>query len=319
MAVLLPQAGGVGSNINSPLAQLYLYEKIMDRYYERDFLAEITNSEIQERIKSCTQEVQFIKAVDVGDWSSYTPGMEMVHNEVTFTADKLSICYAAYLAFRFEETQLHYTCDWPKYEEKILESSYENFVKHQRSWVFSELISNVAEQNQGNNAGRYGEFNLGSIASPLHITPQNLPLMLGFIQATLSEHIHWVPGEMFLVVPIQFRNVLMLSDFANVAWTGGNGLTTDIDGMWNQPLNGFKIIETIHLPTAYLNGHQCFYMIAGHREAYAYAADIIGERITKGENTWAIKYQMLAAWGGKMLYPEFLAVVFGYFDAGLTF
>jgi hypothetical protein len=317
MSVLIQDASGLGGTANTPLAQLYLYDKIMDRYFERDFLAEITNSEIQERITSCAQEVQFIKAVDVGDWNSYTVGQEMIHNQVTFTADKLSICYAAYLAFKFDELHLHWTCDWPKYEEKILESSYESFVKHQRSWVFSELITNVADQNQGNSAGRYGEYNLGSLATPLHITPANLPMFLGNLKSVLAEHIHWVEGEMFLVVPIQMHNILVLSDYANAAWTGA-GQSLAIDGLWNQRLDGFNLIETVHLPTARVSGQQCYYMIAGHREAYAYAADIIGERVIKGENTWSIKYQMLAAWGGKMLYPEFLAVAFGYFDPVIT-
>jgi hypothetical protein len=316
---MLPQeAAGLGSTVNTPLAQLYLYEKIMDRWYERDFLAEITNSEIQERIKSCTQEVQIMKAVNVGKWSSYTEGQEMVHNQVTFMADKLSICNAAYLAFKFDEHMLHYTCDWEKYEEKILEAAYESFVEHQRSWVFSELINNVDARNQGNLAGRYGQYNLGSVVAPLHITPTNLPMLLGNLQTVLTEHIHWVPGAMFLVVPPQFRNVLMLSNYANAEWVGGGGISTDVDGMWNRPLNGFKIIESVHLPTAKIGGEQCFYMLAGHKDAYAYAADIIGERITRGENTWSVKYQMLAAWGGKMFYPEFMAVALGYFDTGMA-
>jgi hypothetical protein len=318
MSVLIQESSGAGGIANTPLAQILLYDKIMDRFYERDFLAEIVNSDIQERITTCFQEVQIIKAVDVGDWSSYSLGQELQHNHVTFTADKLSICNAAYLAFQFDELQLHWTCDWPKYEEKILESSYENFVKHQRAWVLGELISNVSPQNQGNNAGMYRDYNLGSRTAPLHLTPQNLPLFLSSLQSVLSEHHHWSPGEMFLVVPIQFRTILMLSDFANMAWVGGNGMSTDIDGLWAQDLNGFKLIETVYLPTEVIGGHQCFYMLAGHRDAYSYAADIIGERITRGENTFSVKYQMLAAWGGKMFYPEFMALALGYFDAGMA-
>ncbi|MDR1872021.1 MAG: hypothetical protein LBS60_08940 [Deltaproteobacteria bacterium] len=317
MTVNIQEASGLGGLANTPLAQLYLYEKIMDRYYEHDFLGEITNSEIQERITSCAQEVQIIKAPDVGDWNSYSLGQEMVHNSATFTATKLSICYAAYLALQFDDVQMHWTCDWPKYEEKILESCYENFVKHQRSWVFSELVSGVDPHNQGNNAGLYANHNLGSKAAPLRITPTNLPLFLGTMQIVLQEQNHWVDNEMFLVVPREFRNIFMLSNYANVSMVGGSKSTL-IDGMWHDLVDGFNVIETNHLPSMLNSGHQCFYMIAGHRDAYAYAADIIGERITKAENVWVTKYQMLAVWGGAMLNPNFLVIPFGYFDPDMS-
>jgi hypothetical protein len=312
-------AGGVNSLDTGPLAEIYLYEKIMDRFYERDFLGEITNSEISERITSCTQEVQIIKAVDVGAWSPYTEGQEMVHNSVTFTATKLSICYAAYLAFQFGEMMINYTCNWDRYEEAMLESSYERFVEYQRKFVLGELIMKTSPNNRGTAAGKYGEYNLGEQGSaPVRITPRTLPLLLSNLQNVLTEHHHWVAGQMFLVVPIQLRSVLMLSDYANQAWTGTGGVSTDIDGAWAHPLNGFNVIETVHLPSFLENGHQCYYLIAGHKDAYAYAADIIGERVTKDVDTWTVKYQMLAAWGGAMLYPEFTALAYGYFDTELS-
>jgi hypothetical protein len=311
-------AGGVNNPNTGPLAQIELYNKIMDRFYERDFLGEITNSEISERITSCTQEVQIMKSVDVGAWSSYTEGQEMYHNSVTFTATKLSICYAAYLAFQFDEMTLHYTCDWERYEEEILKSSYERFVEYQRKFVLGEFIAKVDDRNRGTAAGKYGEYNLGEQGAPVRVTPKTLPLLLGSLQAVLTERFHWVPNQMFLVVPLQLRMVLMLSDYANQAWSGTGGVSTDIDGLWPHPLNGFNVIETVHLPSFHESNHQCYYMIAGHKDAYAYAADIIGERVTQGENTWSVKYQMLAAWGGEMLYPEFAALAYGYFDTELS-
>jgi hypothetical protein len=314
------EASGLGGFANQPLAQLYLYDKIMDRYYEKDFLGDITNSEISERITSCTQEVQIIKAVDVGAWSPYTAGQEMYHNTVSFTATKLSICYAAYLAFQFDESTLRYTCDWDRYEEKILESSYERFVEYQRKFVFGELLRLASPRTQGNSAGKRGEYNLGAPGSPIRITPRTLPLVLVYLQQVLTEYHHFVEGQMYLITPLPFRTVFMLSDYANQAWTGTGGPSTAVDGHWAHDVNGFDMYETTHLPsfTDAVAGQQCYYVIAGHKDAYAYAADIIGERVTQGENTWSVKYQMLAAWGGAMLYPEFVALAYGYFDTELT-
>jgi hypothetical protein len=318
MPTLNVEASGLGGFVNTPLAQLYIYDKIMDTFFERDFLAEITNSEIQERISSCAQEVQIIKAPQVGGFKNYQEGQEMIHERVTFTATKLSICYAAYLAFEFDEKSINYTCDWGKYEEKILEMAYESFVDYQRSFVLGELISLAHPRNQGINAGLRGEYNLGAPGSPIGVTPQNIILLLGSLQTLLSEYVDFVEGQMFLIVPIQFRSIFLLSNYSNQAWTGLSGPSTAIDGMWTQMINGFKIIETIHLPYKKEGSHHCYYMIAGHKDAYAYASDIIGERVMRGENTWTIKYQMLSAWGGAMLYPEFIALVYCYFDPQMT-
>jgi hypothetical protein len=312
MAVLLPEASGHGGLVNTPLAQLYLYDKIMDKVYESDYLGEITNSEIAERITSCTQEVQIIKAPDIGEWNSYTIGQEMEHSSITFTATKLSICWAAYLAFQFDEMTIHYTCDFDKYADKLVEEGYEKFVAMQRRFVLSAMIDGAHPRNRGNQAGPNGEYELGAPGAPFQVTPQNLPLLFGRLQGVLAAQKRWVPGKMFLLIPIQLRLVMLMSDYANAAWVGA-GVSTAVDGAWERPINGFNIIETISLPTVVDSGEQCYYILAGHKEAYAYAADIIGERIQRGENTWTVKYQLLAAWGGAMLYPESLAVAYVYF------
>jgi primosomal protein N' len=50
--------------------------------------------------------------------------------------------------------------------------------------------------------------------------------------------------------------------------------------------------------------------LSRHRTALA--------RLVKSENVVATKYQMIAAWGGAMLYPAYAAVAYGYLDSEIS-
>ena len=99
-------------------------------------------------------------------------------------------------------------------------------------------------------------------------------------------------------------------------WVGDAKKTSfAVDGMWEQQIAGFNLIETVHAPFVKdADGRVCYYVIAGHRSAFAYAADIIDGRLVFPERTWSAEYQMLGVWGGKMLYPEAIAVGYWTFN-----
>ena len=256
---------------------------------------------------------------DVGEWRPHTVGGELIHNQVTLTAFKLKICYAAYLAFQFDDMTIHYTCQWPMVEERLLTKGYESYVGMMRRFVFSEMISLVDIQNQGTSAGRFGTVNLGDASHPLRITPTNAPALIGSLQQILNEWTYWIDNQMFLIVPIEFRQIIQLSKLADASYSGMSESML-VDGKWPRQLSGFDVYDTAHLPRFVMPGGEvCWYFIAGSREAYAYASDIIMARVVRGENTITTKYQMVAAWGGAMLYPRKLVVACGYLDNEISF
>jgi hypothetical protein len=319
MAIHLPDAAGYGGLANTPLAQFTVYEKIMEDVYERDFLLEVTNAEISERITSCTQEVQILTDPDVGEWRPHTIGGELIHNTVTFTSFKLKICYAAYLAFQFDDMTIHYTCPWEMVEDRLLVKGYESYVSMMRNFVFVEMVSLVDESCQGLTAGRFRNINLGNRTAPLHVTPDNVPALLSHFQTVLSEWHHFIEDQMFLIVPIGFKTIIQMSKLADASYSGISPSLL-VDGKWPSKLVGFDVYDTVYLPKfTHQNGYVCWYLIAGHRDAYAYASDIILARVVRGENTTTTKYQMVAAWGGAMLYPKKLAVACVWLDNQASF
>lgn len=312
MPAPLQSASGYGGLDATPLARPGYYNEIIARVYERDFLPEITNSEIDERIIQCHQSVQILKAPEVGPWRTMQKNQEMVPNQISAEAVCLEICNAAYNDIKIDELDIRWACDrWDAWEEKFLDAVYESYVKMQREWVLTAMILEASTTNKGATAGVNADINLGSKGNPVIVNKTSLPLALAQLQQVLMQQLRWRPNEMFIVLPTDVRMVLVQSDYANTMWVGDQAKSTSVavDGAWDQQLMGFNVIETVNAPKAVeADGSVCYYVIAGHRGAFAYAADIINGRVIQPERSFSAEYQMQAVWGGKMLYPEAIAV-----------
>lgn len=316
---LLQSASGYGGLDNTPLARIGYSDVILEYIYERDFLAEITNQNIVgDQITQCNQVIQIMREPLVGPWRPYQKNQEMIPNQVSIDATCFSIDNAAYTAIKFDKQDIRDACErWPSFEAGFLRNTYQRWVELQRRWVFSEMIFQTAERNKGANAGTYKNLNLGAPGAPLTATPTNLPDVLYDLQRVLRETLRWIPGEMFIVLPSAWTGILARSNYANNAWTGDCvPCSFGIEGMWSNRIMGFNVIETEHLPTVQdpVTGDLTYTVIAGHRNAFAYAADIAESRIVELEKVFGIEYQMLALWGGKMLYPDAMAVGYWTLD-----
>ena len=80
---------------------------------------------------------------------------------------------------------------------------------------------------------------------------------------------------------------------------------------------GFTAIESIHVPVRMdESGALSFFIMAGHKEATAYASNIIEARLnTSDPNSFGVRYQYLVAWGAEVIYPDALAMGYWTFDA----
>jgi hypothetical protein len=310
----MQDSAGYNGLMNSPLARPTYHDAIMMRVEERDFLSEITNSEITERIVDCGQLVQILRQPTVTPWRSYSLNRPMVAGQVSITAMCLQICNAAYQCIKFDELTINAACkNWQMFEDAFLAANYEAYVAFQRDWVFTRMISSVARSNRGAHAGKRHNVNLGQAGAPKVITRSNIATELAFLKQVLNEHLHFIPGQMWLVVPPELQTVLVSSNFSNMSWMG-TGTSMIVDGAWTQQLMGFNVFETIHLPFTMEGLLPAYYILAGHKDAFTYANNIIRSRLVTGIESFSIMYQMLAVWGGEALYPEYLALAYWSFD-----
>lgn len=295
----------------TPLARHGYSDIIMSKIYEKDWLPRITSSQLMEPLMKCMQSIQIMRAPEVGPMRPYIKNQPLVPSTVTTDAICLTANNLGYFDIKFDELDIAMACErWGAFEAKIQDSIYQRWVENQRQFVLGRMLASVSPLTSLDKAGRNGDINLGTPGNPRHITPQNLVVFLGDMQRALLEQLRWVPNEMFLIVPPVLRTYLALSNYSNSLWSCKCGGI--IEGMWDHELFGFQPIESIHVPVRMdESGALSFYILGGHKEATAYAANIIKARVANYDiDYFGVRYQILAAWGAEVIYPE--ALVLGY-------
>lgn len=313
---LYQSASGYPGIESSPLARIGYSDVILSRMYEEDWLPRITSSELLEPVTQCNQVIQLMHAPEVGPLRSYSKNQQLTPNTVGTTARCLTIDHLGYQDVKFDSLDIKQACErWAPFETKLLENLYQSYVDSQRKFVLGRMIGQVSEKTSLKNAGRMGDVDLGSPGTPMHVNPQNLPVALARLQRVLLEMKRWKDGEMFIIVPPILRTYLAMSNYSNSLWSCNCGGI--ISGVWDHELFGFTAIESIHVPVRMdESGNLSFYIIAGHREATAYASNIIEARlIDKDPNYFGVRYQYLVAWGAEVIYPDALALGYWTFDA----
>ena len=299
----------------TPLARHGYSDVIMSRIYEKDWIYRVTSSELLEPVTKCLQSIQIMRAPEVGPMRSYQKNQKLVPNTVGTDAFCLSINNLGYQDIKFDSTDIQMACErWGQFEEKLHDSITQRWNESQRQYVLGRMLGQVSPLTSLNKAGRNGDINLGMPGNPVHVTPANLPVVLGNMQRALLETLRWKDGEMFLIVPPILRTYLAMSNYSNSLWSCKCG--TIVDGMWDSELFGFQPIETVHVPVRMdESGALSFYILGGHKEATAYAANIIEARlIDRDANYFGVRYQFLAAWGAEVIYPEALVLGYWTFD-----
>lgn len=299
----------------TPLARHGYSDVIMSRIYEEDWIYRVTSSELLEPVTKCLQSIQIMRAPEVGPMRSYQKNQQLVPNTVGTDAICLSINNLGYQDIKFDSLDIQMACErWGRFEEKLHDSIIQRWNESQRQYVLGRMLGQVSPLTSLNKAGRNGDINLGTPGNPIHVTPANLPVVLGNMQRALLETLRWKDGEMFLIVPPILRTYLAMSNFSNSLWSCKCG--TIVDGMWDSQLFGFQPIETVHVPVRVdESGALSFYILGGHKEATAYAANIIDARlVTVDPNHFGVRYQFLAAWGAEVIYPEALVLGYWTFD-----
>lgn len=299
----------------TPLARVGYSDKILARVYEDDWLYRVTSSDFLEPVTTCMQKLQIMEAPEVGPIRSYQLNQQIVPNTVSTTARCLEINCLGYQDIKFDITSAKMACDrWAPFEEKLLESMYQSYVDSQRRYVLSRMMAQVSPKNSMAQAGMNHDINLGKPGAPVHVNPKNLVKVLFDLQRTLIESRRWKANEMFLIVPPILRTYIAMSNYSNAEWSCSCG--TIVDGMWDKQLAGFTLIETLHTPVRVdESGALSFFIIAGHKEATAYASNIIEARLNMNDpNSFGIRYQYLIAWGAEVIYPDALALGYWTFD-----
>nr|DAW58911.1 MAG TPA: major capsid protein [Caudoviricetes sp.] len=314
----LGSASGYGSIHDTPLATKGYHSRIIERGWEKDILGEIVNTRIVAQAFDCNQVVEFILQPDVGPWRKYEDNQVIKPDTVQITSVQMTLCNQAYKAIKIDNNLQRNLCQfWSKFEAGFLDSCYRELSGMWHSFVLSAMVLEADRRNKGANAGRDRSINLGTVGAPVRVTPGNLPVNLMNLRNVLVHNSRWKNGEMFLIVPPEFNNVVIQSEYrlaADISCCKDPSmlLTGELPGQ----LAGFRAIESMRTISAFDQAvnKQAYYILAFWKEAFAFYGDITEGRIIEDKDYWGRQYQMAALWGGKAIYGDAIAVGYWTFE-----
>lgn len=314
----LGSASGYGSIHDTPLATKGYHSRIIERGWEKDILGEIVNTRIVAQAFDCNQVVEFILQPDVGPWRKYEDNQVIKPDTVQITSVQMTLCNQAYKAIKIDNNLQRNLCQfWSKFEAGFLDSCYRELSGMWHSFVLSAMVLEADRRNKGANAGRDRSINLGTVGAPVRVTSGNLPVNLMNLRNVLVHNSRWKNGEMFLIVPPEFSNVVIQSEYrlaADISCCKDPSmlLTGELPGQ----LAGFRTIESMRTISAFDQAvnKQAYYILAFWKEAFAFYGDITEGRIIEDKDYWGRQYQMAALWGGKAIYGDAIAVGYWTFE-----
>ena len=230
----------------------------------------------------------------------------------------MTLCNQAYKAIKIDNNLQRNLCQfWSKFEAGFLDSCYRELSGMWHSFVLSAMVLEADRRNKGSNAGRDRSINLGTVGSPVRVTPANLPVNLMNLRNVLVHNSRWKNDEMFLIVPPEFGKVVIQSEYrlaADISCCKDPSmlLTGELPGK----LAGFRTIESMRTISAFDTtvNKQAYYILAFWKEAFAFYGDITEGRIIEDKDYWGRQYQMAALWGGKAIYGDAIAVGYWTFE-----
>jgi hypothetical protein len=305
-------ASGFGGLENTPLARIGYYNKIIARGWEKDFLPLITNTEIDERITQCNQVVQFTRQPLAGPWRPYEKNQELVPEQVTPEGFCMRICNAAYKDLKFDKLDIARICErFAPFEESLLDSAYQGLAEEWRCYVLNGMVLETSAKNKGNHAGKSCNIDLGTINAPRVITGVSFGREVAKLKRTLQEARRWEDGKMVMILPPAIQELLVESPYANALQMGSCvDCSLLVTGQLPGKIVGFDVFVTNAVPAVIdaTTQTEAYYIIAAHRDAFAFAGDLIEGELVRPSRYFGIEYQMLAVWGSKAILPDAMAV-----------
>lgn len=312
---IFQSASGFPSLEASPLARPEYSDVVMTRVYEADWLPRVTSARLLEPVTQCGQIVQIMRAPEVGPIRTYAKGQQLVPSTVSTDARCLTISNLGYQDIKFDAVDVKQACErWAMFEPLLQEAIYQSIVDTLRTYTLGRMMAGVSPMTSLDKAGKHYDINLGMPGAPVVVTPENLPKVLSDLQRALMEQLRWKDNEMFLIVPPILRTYLAMSNYSNSLYSCKCGGI--VSGMWDHDLMGFQTIESVHVPARVdPDGRLCFYILAGHKDATAFASNMLDARvIDRDPNHFGVRYQFLLAWGAEVIYPDALALGYWTFN-----
>lgn len=283
--------------------------KILAAFYAATVCGAICNTDYEGDIAKQGDKVEIVGEPTV----QIKPRVKGQKIEIDSLAPPVQYMYidqAAYWAFMIDSIDKYqsdhdYMANWTMVAGKQMKIETD---KEVLAYVYSQ----VDAANTGATAGKISQnINLGSTGAPLAVTKDTIRTLLADLNLVLDEQD--IPDEdRYVVLPPWMTKLVKLSDYSDASMTGDN--TSMMRNGRLGILDGFTVYKSNLLATV-VDGVTCTEIIAGHKSAISFAAQITDEKAsdlgTEGFGSFA-KGEYV--YGRKVVHPT--ALVHAHVKAG---
>jgi hypothetical protein len=176
--------------------------------------------------------------------------------------------------------------------------------------VLAGIQTGASASNSGATAGaKTSGYDLGAAGAPIALNSENALQKLTELIAVLKEQNVGKSG-MWVLVPSWFTQKLILSDL-KMANEMGDSTSTVRTGLVGK-ISGVEVFESNNM-TSVTDGttsETCWYALAGHRSAVAFAATIDEFRVVSPTDSFSKQLQLLNVFGFKVVQSKYLASLY---------
>lgn len=277
---------------------------MLGKYYKSTCWTEITNSTFDELPGGVGTKVHIRTTPDI----TITAGQKLAqlnpeilsHGEIELEIDKALI-----YAFLIEDID-KFNSDL-NYQDDIQQEAAMKLGIEIDKDIISYATTQVAAQNSGTSAGE-SDFNLGATGAPVGLTKDNV---IEFIQdsCTVLEESDVPDAGRWMVLPPWACGLLRKSDLEDASFSGGQ--STVFSGRLGN-IGGFTLYRGRNLTKATDNGLSVTNILFGHKDAIAFASNLIKTKSMESENAFAHLIAGLHVYGRKVVKPEALGKLYAY-------
>lgn len=288
--------------------------KLQSKFYDASTFAAISNTDYQGEIKNKGDKV-IIRTVPTLTINAYTAGSTLNYEVPQTSLIELNIDKGYYFGFQVNDVLEHQA------DINLMETFANDASEQLRTVIDRECIMATFNQcdaaNMGATAGRItAGINLGTDTAPVALTSANILQTITGLATVLDEQN--VPNDgRFLGITPYDRQLLINSDLADASWVGDSqsAMRNGRVGM----IDRFEVYITNMLPkaragyawddtTVSAGTAKRRAMIAGHRSAITFAAQITKTETLRNPSDFGDVVRSLQVYGRKVIVPKALAL-----------
>lgn len=309
----VPVAAGYPQYSGNLITPLYSQD-IIERFYCESIFPEISDTNYAGELMRCGDQITF--------WRSpravihpYSKNQKLEHDILESEPVTLTVDRGHYFNLKLDMVDEKQICNSSELRQYYIKDATFRMTQAVDTEMLAYIPTRVQSENQGMNAGEQsGSYQLGTLASARPVDKNDVTEWMDDIHAVLDEA--YLPRDgRFLVLPHIAFNVLMKSEL-KVACTVGEATASNIalNGRLPNMVHGFNLYRSSNVASSVVGGDRVYSVLAGLKQATAFAAQIEHMRETEHPDYFGKLSQGVMIYGFDVMQSEALALSMATFS-----